>query len=695
MVRILLIDDNPDDRTLAIRELSKVFTELNVTEATDIKSFEQILSAETFDSVITDYRLRWSDGITILRAVKARYPDLPVVMFTNSGNEEIAVEAMKAGLDDYVIKSYNRYFRLPIAIRIALEQAQQRQALKQAENRYSTLFDRVPVGLYQITPQGQIIEANPALAELLGYSDRQALLNVNAVDVHVEADVKQQWRERMERDDILRNYETPIRTLDGRIIWVRHNARAIKNVQGEVLYYEGAIEDLTERKRVEEERIALLAREQAARAQAEAANRMKDEFLATLSHELRTPLNSMLGWANLLRNRKLNEVTIARALETIERNAKAQNQMIEDLLDVSRIIRGKLRLTISRVDIAAVIDAAMEAVQPAADAKAISLEKFYEIANTELPGKGVAIAGDSSRLQQIVWNLLTNAIKFTPVGGRVEVRLSVKGESLEDNTREQLDEKIDVGLPLSSQLVPFACIQVKDTGQGISADFIPHLFEHFRQADSTTTRAQGGLGLGLAIVRQLVEMHGGSVCAYSPGVGQGATFTVKLPLMAKVKTQEPGQEDNEKSLLPIIGKALHPAPITLKGIKILVVDDELDTREMLTTVLEFYGLVVTAVASVAEAKIAIAKSPPDILISDIAMPEADGYDLISFVKKQGSIPAIALTAYARELDRNTAIAAGFQQHISKPVEPEKLVAAVAELVANKEKVGSSLPKAES
>lgn len=253
MVRILLIDDNQDDRILAIRELSRAFADLRVDQIAEAEGFEEALSRDKFDIAITDYRLHWSDGIAILQVIKARYPELPVVMFTNSGNEEVAVEAMKAGLSDYVLKSPKHYFRLPGAVRVALEQAQQRQALLEAENRYSRLFDRVPVGLYRMTPQGQILEANPALVQLLGYSDRQALLAVKTIDFHLDAQERLEWQERMERDDLVRDLETQIRTLDGRRIWVRHNARAIRDGESKVLYYEGAIEDVTERKQVEEE----------------------------------------------------------------------------------------------------------------------------------------------------------------------------------------------------------------------------------------------------------------------------------------------------------------------------------------------------------------------------------------------------------------------------------------------------------
>jgi len=393
-----------------------------------------------------------------------------------------------------------------------------------------------------------------------------------------------------------------------------------------------------ERKRAEEERTQLLAREQAARSEAERANRVKDEFMAVLSHELRSPLNPILGWAKLLQSRKLDEATVLRAVQVIERNARLQSQLIEDLLDISRIMRGKLALNVCSFNLIAPIEAAIETMRLAADAKSISIKLVIE------PG-GATISGDPSRLQQIIWNLLSNAIKFTPSGGTVEIQLEV----------------------IDSQ----AQIQVKDTGKGISPEFLPKVFEYFRQADSSTTRTQGGLGLGLAIARHLVELHGGTIAADSPGIGQGAIFTVKLPLL----------------LCPIKGtKESEPYDdgLHLKGLRLLVVDDEPDTREFVSFTLEQYGAEVIAVASVAEALATLREFKPDVLVSDIGMPSQDGYSLIRKIRQLeasqgGCIPAVALTAYAREEDRVMAMQAGFQIHVTKPIEPAKLAASVASL----------------
>jgi signal transduction histidine kinase/ActR/RegA family two-component response regulator len=388
-------------------------------------------------------------------------------------------------------------------------------------------------------------------------------------------------------------------------------------------------------------------REQKARQEAETANRMKDEFLSVLSHEIRTPLNAMLGWSNLLRSRKFDQATTARALETIERNARAQAQLVDDLLDVSRIIRGKLVLDIRQIELIAVIRAAIETVRLAAEAKSIQIEFVYQPLAS-------LVSGDYNRLQQVIWNLLSNAVKFTPSGGRVEVYL------------EQFDAEIQ--------------IRVRDTGIGIDAEFLPYVFERFRQADSATTRVHGGLGLGLAIVRHLVELHGGTVHVESHGTGQGAMFMVRLPLRSvdeethktEWTQQTVGDEVPRRDLL------------SLDGLRVLVVDDQADVQELLITILEHYGAEVIVTATAAEALQVLAYLRPNVLISDIGMPEADGYALIRQVRtleaeQGGQIPAIALTAYAKVEDVTKALLAGFQLHIPKPVNPAELAVAVEKL----------------
>ncbi|MHC5599195.1 MAG: PAS domain S-box protein [Nostoc sp.] len=392
-------------------------------------------------------------------------------------------------------------------------------------------------------------------------------------------------------------------------------------------------------------RAQLYEAEKIARAEAETANRIKDEFLAVLSHELRTPLNPILGWAKLLRTRKFDEATRIKALETIERNAKLQTQLIGDLLDVSRILQGKVSLNLYAVNLKVAIAAALETVRLAAEAKSIQIK-------TVLSNDIGKVLGDSDRLQQVMWNLLSNAVKFTPTEGLVEVRLQ------------------QVGLD--------AQIQVIDTGKGINPEFLPYVFDYFRQADAKTTRVFGGLGLGLAIVRHLVELHGGIVQAESLGEGLGATFTVRLPLLKNSELRVSSSDASQAEL--------SNDDILLAGVQILLVDDQADVREFFSFVLEQYGATVTAVESADEALETLARSLPDILLSDIGMPLMDGYMLLREIRKLpkeqgGQIPAIALTAYAGEINYNQAMAAGFQKHLPKPVDPVDLATAIVNLLA--------------
>jgi PAS domain S-box-containing protein len=382
------------------------------------------------------------------------------------------------------------------------------------------------------------------------------------------------------------------------------------------------------------------------RKEAEAANRLKDEFLATLSHELRTPLTAVLGWVRLLHGGALDETTAAKALKVIERNAEAQQQLIEEVLDVSRIITGKLRIEVRPVELFPVVEAAVDAVRPAARAKNIALSVGTD-------PEANLVSADPARLQQVVWNLLSNAIKFTPKDGKVEVRL----ERMGSNVR----------------------IKVKDNGLGISRDFLPHVFDRFRQADSSTTRQYSGLGLGLAVVRHLVEQHGGNVSAESKGENQGSTFTIELPISI-LKIDADRYDRLKSGERPTAQRG--DAPLSLEGVRVLVVEDQEDSRELLSVLLRQYGAEVSAAGSAAEAISALRRERFDVLVSDIGMPGNDGYWLIREVRSidaglGGDIPAIALTAYASEADRERALAAGFQTHVSKPIEPDALVSAVA------------------
>jgi CheY-like chemotaxis protein/two-component sensor histidine kinase len=378
---------------------------------------------------------------------------------------------------------------------------------------------------------------------------------------------------------------------------------------------------------------------------------MKDEFLATLSHELRTPLNAILGWSQVLLGTDPPDAgTLADGLRTIERNARAQTQLIADLLDMSRIISGKIRLDVQRLDVAAVIEAAVAAVRPGAEAKGVRLQVTLD------PVAG-PVRGDPGRLQQVLWNLLSNAIKFTPKGGRVQVVLERVNSHLE--------------------------VVVSDTGEGIRPEFLPHVFERFRQGDASTTRRHGGLGLGLSIVRQLVELHGGSVRAKSPGEGRGATFVVMLPVAALHEDAEAAAGRGHPAAPSAAASPCGEADLT--GVRVLVVDDEPDARDLVRRFLERCGARVRLAGSAAEALEVLAADAPDVLISDIGMPGVDGYDLLRRVRALPDpaarrTPAVALTAFARSEDRTRAMLAGYNVHLSKPLEPAELAATVASLM---------------
>jgi PAS domain S-box-containing protein len=425
--------------------------------------------------------------------------------------------------------------------------------------------------------------------------------------------------------------------------------------EGRVIGTLTIIEDVTERVAREaelqaqvEDRSRLLSNEKQARSDAERANRLKDEFLATISHELRNPLNAIMGWAHMLRLGKLTPANAERAVETIYRNAKSQGQLVADLLDVSRIISGKLRLDVRTVDLIYIVNAAIDSIRPAADAKGIRLQ-------TILDSAAGPISGDADRLQQIVWNLLTNAVKFTPKGGHIQVKV------------QRVDSQVEV--------------VVSDSGIGIRKEFLPHVFDRFRQADATTTRIHGGLGLGLSIVHQLVDLHGGTVSVQSEGEGKGATFTITLPFAGVVNNEdeaEPGQPAHAEKMV-----TFESLP-SLAGIKVLVVDDEADTRELIREVLNECGSEVITSGSVEEALVALEEHKPDILISDLGMPDEDGYSLISKIRalpseRGGHIPAAALTAYARAEDRMRVLRSGFQFHLPKPIDSAELVTVVASL----------------
>nr|WP_052325270.1 ATP-binding protein [Hassalia byssoidea] len=503
------------------------------------------------------------------------------------------------------------------------------QRVREERDRFFSLsLDMLAIGNFQ----GYFMQFNPAWERTLGFSETELKAKPYIEFVHPD----DRAATLLEAQKIAQGHETigfenRYRTKEGFYRWFSWD---VVSLAGQNIFY-AAAHDITDRKLAEQAREQLLVREQAAREAAENANRVKDEFLAVLSHELRTPLNPILGWSKLLQMGKLNAAKSIEAINIIERNARLQVQLIDDLLDISRILRGKMSLTVMPVDLSTVIAAALETVRLAAEAKSLQIECAIAPVGT--------VNGDSGRLQQVVWNLLSNAVKFTPAGGQIAINLA--------------------------QVKTNVQIQVKDTGKGINPDFLPYVFEHFRQEDGATTRQFGGLGLGLAIARQIVEMHGGTVMADSAGEGLGATFTVQIPLFRPA--EEIKKEESPKSAA------------NLSGVKILVVDDDADSREFISFILEQEQAIVTTVASGFEALQVIEQAIPDIVVSDIGMPEMNGYMLMRQLRMRtasiGGIKAIALTAYAGELNQQQALAAGFQRHLAKPVEIDELIQAIATL----------------
>jgi PAS domain S-box-containing protein len=470
---------------------------------------------------------------------------------------------------------------------------------------------------------------------------------VFADDEDAVALVTNRQREGVEVHGVLRNRNY---TRDGGVLFCEWYNSVLHDARGKLISVLSLVLDVTAKQSAEDERSAALLRERDARKHAEEADRLKDEFLATLSHELRTPLTSILGWASMIRNGEVEGTNATRAIETIERNARSQARLIDDLLDVSRIITGNLRLDLHPLNLGPIVDAALDALRPTADVKGIRLQTRFE-------PKECLVKGDSNRLRQVIWNLLSNAIKFTQRGGSVNIYL----KCVESTAR----------------------LTVRDSGDGISPDFLPYVFDRFRQAEGSISRKQGGLGLGLAVARHLVELHGGTIRAESEGLGNGAVFIVDLPMTQErrdpARTEERRREVDRRSS--------RPGVVRLDGVHVLLVEDDDDSRKLLSTMLKRHGARVTSTKSAAQALEAFEGDLPDVMISDIGMPDHDGYELIRRlrslpVEKGGATPAIALTGYASKKDRERALSSGYHQHMAKPIEQADLMAAVAALIGS-------------
>jgi PAS domain S-box-containing protein len=608
------------------------------------------------------------DAALLTERIRAQdvWSDLPIIVLSPSGREPSKLAELIPRLGNVsVIERPARTSTLVTAIRSSLrararqyevrahlaDQDETQRVIREAEQRFRLLVENVrDYAIFMIDVEGRVASWNSGAEQLLGYTAQEALGQPAAWFFDDQGATLA--REMKDARSIGRATSSGWRVRkDAGRLFVEGVLTAVRDDRGRLIGYSKLMKDVTDRRRIEAEREQLLQSERAARSEAERSGRMKDEFLATLGHELRTPLNAILGWAQVLRHTHALDGELAEGLGIIERNARAQAQIIADLLDMSSIISGKVHLEVQPVDLASIVESAVNAVRPAAQAKSIRLD-------VAIDGAAGKVRGDPNRLQQVFWNLLTNAVKFTPQEGAVAVTLGQSDSSLK--------------------------VSVVDTGEGIDPAFLPHVFERFRQADASTTRRHGGLGLGLSIVRQLVELHGGTVTAFSDGAGKGSTFQVVLPLPTKAALPVTQADPSQPRRSPPLHAEMSPAPnANLQGVKVLVVDDEADARSLIERLLHDCDATVTTAASAKEALDVLARDRPDVLISDIGMPKEDGYSLMRRIRRlkdeRGRLPAIALTAYARVEDRVKAMEAGYQLHLAKPIEASTLIAMVATL----------------
>jgi PAS domain S-box-containing protein len=672
--RILLVDDHPANLIALQAVLAPLGAEL--VSAGSSRAALRALLKDEFAVLLLDVQMPEMDGFELASVIKRRDRSrrTPIIFLTAIHREPSKIFLGYAqGAVDYLLKPYDpEILRSKVSVFVDLwnqreqikEQQERLHAQERAEQerksdlRYRSLTDSMPGCIWAATSEGRIYYANRRWLE---YSGREAtpegLGFFGALPSEDEPRVREEWLGAIHSGMRL-ELEVRLRGGDGVYRWHLLRTEPELDERGAAGNWIATAFEIDTQKRMEVEHAHLLEREQAARSAAEIANRAKDDFLATVSHELRTPLTAILGWTRMLRTGAVAEAAVGRALETVERNARVQAQLIEDILDVSRIVSGKMRVEPRKLDLRSVLQAALEAAGPAAQAKGVELVPSI----CEGP---IECHADPGRLQQIFWNLLANAIKFTPRGGRVTAQLS--RESSGDGAH--------------------GVISVVDTGAGISPDFLPHVFERFRQADSSMTRSQGGLGLGLAIVRHLVELHSGRVEAFSEGEGRGARFVVRLPL-AQFATSE----------VPAGGGGTEPRLLSLSGLKVLLVDGEPAARDVIVHALRVAGAEVCTATDADHAVDALLLDVPNVLLSDVSLPREDGYALLRRVRKldslaASSVPAIALTAFAKGEDGRLAAEAGYQRHLARPFELSELVAVIAELAGRIDELQERRPRA--
>jgi len=641
-LRVLIVEDSEDDAELLVYQLERNGYDV-ISQRVDTQiTMSLALAPGEWDIILADYSLPNFSATAALKVLQETGLDLPFIIVSGNIGDGIAVAAMKAGAHDYLLK--HNLARLVPAVERELQEAANRSLLKESEDRWQLALLGSNDGIWDWNIKTNSVFFSQRWKTMLGYEDQEIANNFDELSKRVHPDdlahFQQAINDHLQQKTHSYNIEYRIQCQDGSYKWILSRGRGLWDQEGPVRVV-GSHTDISDRKQME---VTL-------RQQAEYladANRLKDEFLGIISHELRTPLNAIVGWVDLLRTRKLDSNMANSALETIDRNTKALHQLIEDILEVSRTIQGKMRLNVATVNLVEVVEASLATVQIAADAKKIQLK-------ANLDAAAGSIMGDADRLQQVIYNLLSNAVKFTPSGGSVQVQLARVADKME--------------------------IKVSDTGIGIKPEFIPYVFDRFLQADSTSTRYYGGLGIGLAIVRHIVELHGGTVSVESVGENRGTTFTINFPLTTTAHQNGRIQEDEKSS-----SHLVKTNSLSLSGLQILVVDDDQDNRDLLMFALSQYGAQVRDAASAEEALLVLTQYSPDVLVSDIGMPDLDGYALIRQIKdleaQRGTkLPAVALTGYAKESDRAKALAAGFDYHLSKPVEIDELVTVVSQLAS--------------
>jgi signal transduction histidine kinase len=650
---VLLADDNADMRDYVDRLLSAQYDVVAVPDGTAALAAAR---RRRPDLVIADVMMPLLDGFGLVHEFRSdsQLSGVPIVLLSARAGEEARVEGWGSGADDYIVKPFSArelLARVESHLNLTRVRREAEAALRESESRFRALVLASTDVVYRMNAdwsEMRFLEGRDFIPDTREASRGWVSTYIAPDD---QARVLQVIREAVKTRSVF-ELEHRVRRIDGSLGWTFSRAIPVTDSRGEIVEWFGTATDITDRKQIEQALQQSLTSEQQARTEAQRASRMKDEFLTMLSHELRTPLNAILGWAQILAaNPKPTPETLRPGLETIERNVRVQAQLIEDLLDVSRITEGKLRLDVKPVSLSVVVEQALASIRPAAEAKQIRVQ-------TLLDRESDHVNGDPARLQQVVWNLLSNAVKFTSKGGRIQV--------------------------LVERANSYVALSVSDNGEGIAPEFLPHVFDRFRQADQTTTRAFGGLGLGLSIVKHLVELHGGTVQVKSDGKGKGASFTVELPLRLQRHPEssiDAGGPLGSESLEAL--RAQHHA--RLEGVTVLYVDDEPDARELAQRILVAQGARVITAESAEAGRRVMAHDRPDILVADIGMPDEDGYSLIRTIRslpaeQGGSIPAAAVTALARSEDRRRALLAGFQTHVAKPVDVVELVAVVASLV---------------